>query len=168
VVRTCRSFGHDSVRDFMLSLAQDTAVSGSHLHQSAREDDNARQVSGKIIQAAVASLSELGRRLDLELIADERIVAMAAPGQIAKDVLLQWQDATDVFDCTGQVIAPSFVDVHTHDDAAVLQAPEMLSKLSQVVTTVVVGNCGGSPVHLQSSESPVISVSGHQGLRPGD
>jgi DNA-binding MurR/RpiR family transcriptional regulator len=68
VVRTCRSFAYDSVRDFMLALAQDLAVSGSHLHRSVLDDDTAQQVSNKIIQAAVSSLSELGRRLDTDMI----------------------------------------------------------------------------------------------------
>ena len=68
VVRTCRSFAYDSVRDFMLALAQDLAVSGSHLHRSVADDDTVQQVSSKIIQAAVAPLSELGRRLDTEMI----------------------------------------------------------------------------------------------------
>lgn len=68
VVRTCRSFAYDSVRDFMLALAQDLAVSGSHLHRSVADDDTVQQVSSKIIQAAVSSLSELGRRLDTDMI----------------------------------------------------------------------------------------------------
>jgi len=67
IVRTCRSFGFDSVRDFMLALAQDLAVSGSHLHRSVADDDSASEVAGKIIQAAVASLSELGRRIDTDM-----------------------------------------------------------------------------------------------------
>lgn len=66
VVRTCRVFGFDSVRDFMLALAQDLAVSGSQLHRSVLNDDSAAEVSGKIIRAAVASLTELGRRIDTE------------------------------------------------------------------------------------------------------
>lgn len=45
-------------------------------------------------------------------------------------------------DCTGLAIAPGFIDVHTHDDAIVLNAPGMFPKLSQGVTTVVTGNCG--------------------------
>jgi N-acyl-D-amino-acid deacylase len=48
----------------------------------------------------------------------------------------------DVRDCTGLAIAPGFIDVHTHDDAIVLNAPGMFPKLSQGITTVVTGNCG--------------------------
>ena len=47
-----------------------------------------------------------------------------------------------VHDCTGLAVAPGFIDVHTHDDAIVLDAPGMFPKLSQGVTTVVTGNCG--------------------------
>ncbi|HET9762859.1 MAG TPA: D-aminoacylase [Casimicrobiaceae bacterium] len=45
-------------------------------------------------------------------------------------------------DVSGRVIAPGFIDVHTHDDQYVLASPEALPKLSQGVTTVIVGNCG--------------------------
>ena len=79
IVRTCRSFGFDTVRDFMLALAQDLPVSGSHLHRSVADDDSAQQVASKIIQAAVASLSELGRRLDID--AMERVVTHLAQAE---------------------------------------------------------------------------------------
>src|SRR5882672_9566914 len=45
-------------------------------------------------------------------------------------------------DLGGKTLAPGFIDVHTHDDRAVLADPGMLPKVSQGVTTVVVGNCG--------------------------
>lgn len=54
-------------------------------------------------------------------------------------------------DADGLALAPGFVDVHTHDDTAVIRTPAMLPKLSQGVTTVIVGNCGisASPVKLR-------------------
>ena len=42
----------------------------------------------------------------------------------------------------GLTLSPGFIDVHTHDDLSVLRAPEMIPKISQGVTTVIVGNCG--------------------------
>ncbi len=46
----------------------------------------------------------------------------------------------------GKIVAPGFIDAHTHDDWAVLCGPScMTCKMSQGVTTVVVGNCGISP-----------------------
>ncbi|MBW4037858.1 MAG: D-aminoacylase [Acidobacteria bacterium] len=60
-----------------------------------------------------------------------------------------------VMDVQGLTLAPGFIDVHTHDDLAVIKSPAMLPKLSQGVTTVIVGNCGisASPVCL-SGEPP--------------
>jgi N-acyl-D-amino-acid deacylase len=45
-------------------------------------------------------------------------------------------------DASGLVVAPGFIDSHTHDDRLMLSAPEMAPKVSQGVTTVVAGNCG--------------------------
>jgi N-acyl-D-amino-acid deacylase len=54
---------------------------------------------------------------------------------------LQHQAAT-IREAGGHVLAPGFIDVHTHDDTSVIRTPQMLPKLSQGVTTVIVGNCG--------------------------
>jgi RpiR family carbohydrate utilization transcriptional regulator len=65
IVRTCRSFGFASVRDFMVALAQSYAATGSHLHRSVLADDSASDVSSKVIHAAISSLSDLDRSLDV-------------------------------------------------------------------------------------------------------
>jgi N-acyl-D-amino-acid deacylase len=59
-----------------------------------------------------------------------------------------------VLDVTGMIVAPGFIDVHTHDDQIVLSAPQMLPKISQGVTTVVVGNCGISLAPLVRASVP--------------
>lgn len=50
--------------------------------------------------------------------------------------------AGTLLDATALALAPGFIDVHSHDDLAVLVSPEMDFKIMQGVTTDVVGNCG--------------------------
>jgi N-acyl-D-aspartate/D-glutamate deacylase len=54
----------------------------------------------------------------------------------------------------GQVLSPGFIDVHTHDDTNVIRDPQMLAKLSQGVTTVIVGNCGISAAPVRLAGAP--------------
>ena len=49
-------------------------------------------------------------------------------------------------DARGLAVAPGFIDVHSHDDFAVLLEPEMPFKVLQGVTSDVVGNCGSGVV----------------------
>ena len=66
---------------------------------------------------------------------------------------------------TGKAVAPGFIDAHTHDDRAVLCGPTcMLCKMSQGVTTVVVGNCGISlsPVRMTSRPPPPLDLVGDE------
>ncbi len=54
--------------------------------------------------------------------------------------------ASTEIDAHGRVLAPGFVDVHTHDDGALLRHPGMEFKLAQGCTSLVIGNCGFSAV----------------------
>jgi len=78
-----------------------------------------------------------GRKLfaaDVALNGD-RIAAVGEPGSLKGD---------NEIDARGKVVAPGFIDVHTHDDTALIDNPTMAMKASQGVTTVVCGNCGVS------------------------
>jgi N-acyl-D-amino-acid deacylase len=78
-------------------------------------------------------------------IKDDRIVAVGALDDVA---------AGRVIDASGRIVAPGFIDVHTHDDRALLANPSMDMKVSQGVTSVVVGNCGISLAPLVAEAPP--------------
>lgn len=63
-------------------------------------------------------------------------------GRIAAVGQLRDYAARETINADGRALAPGFIDTHTHDDTSVVRSPEMLAKLSQGVTTVIVGNCG--------------------------
>jgi len=73
----------------------------------------------------------------------DRIAAVEAPGSLRGD---------NEIDAAGKVVAPGFIDVHTHDDTALIDNPTMAMKASQGVTTVVCGNCGASAAPFTRSD----------------
>ncbi|ALM82607.1 MurR/RpiR family transcriptional regulator [Bordetella sp. N] len=81
IVRTCRSFGYESVRDFMVALAQSYATYGSHLHRSVLATDSTAEVTSKVVHSAIASLRELGQGIDVKVI-DEITDRMAKAERI--------------------------------------------------------------------------------------
>ena len=80
-----------------------------------------------------------GARADVAVCGDR----IAAVGTVAG------QGVTEL-DAAGQAVAPGFIDVHTHDDYAVLLEPAMPFKVMQGVTTAVVGNCGSGVVPFEA------------------
>ena len=54
-------------------------------------------------------------------------------------------DVTEMF-----VVAPGFIDMHSHSDTTMLSDPGGDSKAYKGVTTKVTGNCGSSPFPVAS------------------
>jgi N-acyl-D-amino-acid deacylase len=69
-------------------------------------------------------------------------------GQVAEMGALTPAPDDSVVDGTGLVLAPGFIDTHTHYDETVLHDRATLTALSQGITTVVVGQDGDSPFPL--------------------
>ena len=72
-----------------------------------------------------------GKVMDIGIVGD-RIVAM---GDLT-------EGGAEEIDAAGRVVAPGFVDIHTHYDGQATWDQEMAPSSWHGVTTVVMGNCG--------------------------
>jgi N-acyl-D-amino-acid deacylase len=63
--------------------------------------------------------------------------------------------ADTVIDATGAVVAPGFIDLHSHADFTLPGHPAAETQLVQGVTTLITGNCGHSPFPNRHRGAPV-------------
>ena len=82
-----------------------------------------------------------GRRGDVSIM-DGKIVAVGGRAG----------DARTVIDATGRVVAPGFIDPHTHYDAQLCFDPYAFPAIEHGVTTVVPGNCSLSLAPLRAEQ----------------
>ena len=69
-------------------------------------------------------------------------------GRIVSVGSLDGVEAEQTLHIGGLVVAPGFIDIHSHSDATLLVDPRACSSIAQGVTTEVVGNCGHAPAPL--------------------
>ncbi|WP_199434567.1 N-acyl-D-amino-acid deacylase family protein [Qaidamihabitans albus] len=89
-----------------------------------------------------------------------RIARIAGPGSLS---------GRRVVDATGLVLAPGFIDMHAHSDLQVLAEPGHVAKVSQGVTTEVLGQDGLSYAPVDDRTLPALraQLAGWNGDPPG-
>jgi N-acyl-D-amino-acid deacylase len=102
----------------------------------------------------LTSLAQAAEPFDL-LIKNARIIDGAGNNWFYADLAIQSKkiaaignlkdaQATRTIDAHNLVVAPGFIDVHTHVDTDILKSPAAENFIRDGVTTIVCGNCGGS------------------------
>jgi N-acyl-D-amino-acid deacylase len=82
-------------------------------------------------------------------------------GKIAKIGRLNSSDATKVVDASGLIVAPGFIDLHTHYDAQLHWDPYCTIGSWHGVTSVTIGNCGFgfAPLRPQDADRAMLALS---------
>jgi len=112
------------------------------------------QISGGLVYDGV---SETGRETDVFL--DQDKIVFVGDAEAANAT------ATTRIDATGMIVAPGFIDPHTHTLSDVMfeqDGQRLAGYLAQGVTTVVAGNDGGGPVGIGGA----LSAAEARGLGP--
>ncbi len=92
---------------------------------------------GRVVDGTGAPM----RRMDVLLRGDRiREVARKIPADASR---------VRIIDLEERVVAPGFIDAHSHSDITLLHLPGCHSKILQGVTTEIIGNCGFSAAPLQ-------------------
>jgi N-acyl-D-amino-acid deacylase len=85
--------------------------------------------------------------------------------QISEVGNLSHSDARHIIDAAGSVVAPGFIDMHSHADFSLPVWPTADSMIHQGITTAVVGQCGLSPAPLlnETREEVISALTGFFG-----
>jgi N-acyl-D-amino-acid deacylase len=110
-----------------------------------------------VVCIALPFQSRPAPRFDLAVVGGQVIDGSGAPprradvgikdGQIASIGRIDPADAREVIDASALVVAPGFIDVHTHADD-LDEHPDAENFIRMGVTTVVAGNCGSSALDI--------------------
>jgi N-acyl-D-amino-acid deacylase len=81
-------------------------------------------------------------------------------GRIAKIGRIQSHQAKKTIDASGLIVAPGFIDLHTHYDAQIFWDPYLTISGWHGITSVVIGNCGFgfAPVHPKDVDRAMLTM----------
>ena len=95
-------------------------------------------------------------------------------GRVAALGRLRTTDAARALDATGMIVAPGFIDLHTHYDAQLFWDPYLTLSGWHGVTSVVIGNCGFgfAPMRPEMRERAMLTMTRveaipHESMRQG-
>lgn len=97
------------------------------------------------------------------LLRDGRVAAILERGALEPG-----QGGRAALDARGLVVAPGFIDIHSHSDFTLLADPRAVSAIAQGVTMEVIGNCGFGCAPLGGPAPPGLNVYGHRPEPPMD
>ncbi len=129
------------------------------------------RISSKTALLAAVSLAACGGP-DFDLVLDGGVVidgtgapAFEADVGLAGNRIVEIGDLSDRsaverIDASGHVVAPGFIDPHTHSRGLILEIPTADNFILQGVTTLTEGNDGGSPLDLGAFFESIDSVGG--------
>ena len=133
-----------------------------------------------LMQMAALGSSSKGMLIENALIADGTGADMfngdvrVRDGKIIAIGDLAGQPGEHIVDVGGKVLAPGFIDTHSHHEGGLAEDPGALEAVSQGITTIVTGQDGGSQIPLSRmfaayTARPVAiniaSYSGHNSIR---
>ena len=87
-------------------------------------------------------------------------------GKIAKIGRLNRSAAAKVIDASGLIVAPGFIDLHTHYDAQIHWDPYCTTGSWHGITSVTLGNCGFgfAPLHARDAERAMLALSRNEAI----
>ncbi len=107
---------------------------GSVTAQTNKESPSLLIAGGTVVDGTGAR----GRRADVRITGD----VITEIGSLAP------KQGERVIDARGRVVAPGFIDTHSHADGGLLETPDAETQIRQGITTAIVGQDGGSRVPL--------------------
>jgi N-acyl-D-amino-acid deacylase len=126
-----------------------------------------------ILTLAAANVVAQGNQVDL-LIQNARIIDGTGSPWFRSDVAINDGRIVDVgvdlnieasrtIDAAGRVVAPGFIDVHTHVESSdsrdgLQRLPRADNYLLDGVTTIVTGNCGGSEIDIEAWNRSLVGL----------
>jgi len=126
-----------------------------------------RGAAAALFAVWITTQPQIPPRFDLVIVGGRIVDGTGAParradvgikdGRVAAIGTFSKQDGRDAVDATGLVVAPGFIDVHTHADD-ITEQPRAENFVRMGVTSIVAGNCGSSALDIAESLNQVRQV----------